>query len=148
MIRENKCIVMDLDGTICPEKTSDQCYDDVQPYAAVVALLRDYQAAGHYIIIQTARNMRTYQGNVGLITANTAKQTMAWLDRHAIPYDEIHFGKPWSGHGGFYVDDKAIRPDEFLSQSRDEIIATLAESKARTAALTDQSPKKTGKITP
>jgi capsule biosynthesis phosphatase len=81
----------------------------------MVAKLREYRANGYYIILQTSRNMRTYGGNVGLIMANTAKILFAWLERYRVPYDEIHFGKPWASRVGFYVDDRAIRPDEFLS---------------------------------
>ena len=69
--------------------------------------------------------MRTFEGNVGLINANTAKFTLEWLDSHSIPYDEIHFAKPWPGRGGFYVDDKAIRPHEFLSLSYDQILEII-----------------------
>jgi len=27
----------------------------------------------------------------------------------------LHVGKPWCGEDGFYVDDKAVRPSEFLA---------------------------------
>ena len=30
-------------------------------------------------------------------------------------------GKPWGGYGGFYVDDKAIRPSEFVKLTETEI---------------------------
>ncbi|MGE0830942.1 MAG: capsular biosynthesis protein, partial [Hyphomonadaceae bacterium] len=72
-----------------------------------------------------SRNMNTYQGNIGLITANTAKTLMAWLDKHAVPYDELHVGKPWPGNGGFYVYDKAIRPDEFVKLDYDTILSIV-----------------------
>jgi hypothetical protein len=39
-----------------------------------------YRELGFYIILATARNIRSYEGNMGLINANTAKQTMVWLD--------------------------------------------------------------------
>ena len=125
MIRRENCIVMDVDGTLCEKKAADQSYDDVAPIAEVVARLREYRAAGFYVILSTARNMNTYSGNVGLITANTAKTLMGWLDKHDIPYDELYVGKPWGGKGGFYVDDKAIRPDEFLKLSYDEVLALV-----------------------
>jgi capsule biosynthesis phosphatase len=121
MVREGKCIVMDLDGTLCPVRLPHQNYDDLEPYPDILRKLRDYRDQGFYIILYTSRNMRTYGGNMGLITANTAKSTMAWLDRHRIPYDEIHFGKPWASQLGFYVDDRAVRPDEFLRMSLTEI---------------------------
>ncbi|HFM3195463.1 TPA: capsular biosynthesis protein, partial [Escherichia coli] len=45
--------------------------------------------------------------------------------RNNIPYDEIIVGKPWCGTNGFYVDDKAIRPSEFISLSETEIAELL-----------------------
>ena len=125
MVKEEKCIVLDLDGTLCPVKTADQEYEDLEPFEEMLDKVREYKAAGFYIILYTSRNMRTYGGNIGLITANTAKMTMAWLDRHGVPYDEIHFGKPWASRVGFYVDDRAIRPDEFLRMNAQEICTFL-----------------------
>lgn len=125
MIRREKCIVMDVDGTLCLKKTAEQSYADVAPRADVLARLREYRDAGFYVILATSRNMNTHSGNVGLITATTAKTLMQWLDKHDVPYDELYVGKPWAGKGGFYVDDKAIRPDEFLKLSYDEIVATV-----------------------
>jgi capsule biosynthesis phosphatase len=65
--------------------------------------------------------MKSYNGNLGLINANTAKELLAWLDKWDIPYDEIYYGKPWPGKLGFYVDDRAVRPDEFLTKNIDEL---------------------------
>ena len=127
MIRREKCIVMDVDGTLCIKKRADQSYEEVEPNRQVVEVLKGYRENGFHVILATSRNMNTYDGNVGLITANTAKLLMAWLDRHEIPYDELHVGKPWAGKGGFYVDDKAIRPDEFARLSYPEILALVGD---------------------
>ena len=127
MIRRERCIVMDVDGTLCLKKRPDQSYDEVAPNPPVVERLREYRASGFYVILATSRNMNSYEGNIGLITANTAKVLMAWLDRHDIPYDELHVGKPWAGRDGFYVDDKAIRPDEFTRMSYEEILAIVGK---------------------
>jgi capsule biosynthesis phosphatase len=108
VIHSQKCIVVDVDGTLCPIKGPGERYEDLEPYPEMVEMLERYREEGFYIILATSRNMRTYEGNMGLILANTAPVMLDWLKRHAIPYDEIHFGKPWPGKGGFYVDDKAI----------------------------------------
>jgi len=71
--------------------------------------------------------MRTYNGSVGLINVNTLPIILEWLEKHDVPYDEIIVGKPWCGHEGFYVDDKAIRPSEFNTLSYDEIQTLLAK---------------------
>ena len=127
MIRRERCIVMDVDGTLCLKKRPDQSYDEVAPNPPVVERLREYRQSGFYVILATSRNMNSYEGNIGLITANAAKILMAWLDRHDIPYDELHVGKPWAGRDGFYVDDKAVRPDEFTRLSYEEILAIVGK---------------------
>ena len=125
MIEEEKVLVMDVDGTLCETKQAHETYLDVAPIAAVVEKLLAYRQEGFYIILYTARQMRTHQGNLGRINAQTAKTLFEWLDLHEIPYDEVYFGKPWCGRKGFYVDDKAIRPDEFVNLSYEEIVALL-----------------------
>lgn len=125
MIEKNKCIVIDIDGTLCPVKENNQSYKDLLPEESVVNKLKKYKDDGFYIILHTSRQMRTYDGNIGKINANTAKITLEWLEKNQIPYDEIHFGKPWCGFGGFYVDDKTIRPDEFVKLSYEEIVEKI-----------------------
>jgi capsule biosynthesis phosphatase len=125
MIRRERAIVFDIDGTLCNKKGPEEHYDDLVPHPEMLERLREYRAMGFYVILATSRNMNTYNGNMGLIVANTAKQLFGWLDRHDIPYDELHVGKPWPGKGGFYVDDKSIRPEEFMRLSLDEILALV-----------------------
>jgi capsule biosynthesis phosphatase len=120
-----KRLVFDLDGTLTHDDASVG-YAERRPNLAVVQKLRAYQDAGFEIVICSARNMRTYQGQVGKINANTLPVIVEWLARHQIPYDELHVGKPWCGTEGFYVDDKAIRPSEFLALTHEEIRALLA----------------------
>ena len=60
---------------------------------------------------------------------NTLPVIIDWLDKHNVPYDEIYVGKPWCGFEGFYVDDKAIRPSEFVNLSYSEIMELLEKDK-------------------
>lgn len=120
-----KRLVFDLDGTLTHDDVS-LGYAERAPNAAMVEKLRAYREQGFEIVICSARNMRTYAGDIGKINANTLPVIVDWLARHQIPYDEIHVGKPWCGTQGFYVDDKAVRPSEFLALSHDEIHALLA----------------------
>lgn len=113
--------IFDIDGTICPIKTKDERYEDLVPYKGVLDKLNEYHNNGARIALFTSRNMNSYGGNIGLINKNTAKVLLEWLDKWEIPYDEIVYGKPWPGHKGFYVDDRSIRPDEFLKYSPDEL---------------------------
>lgn len=113
--------VFDIDGTLCPIKSKEERYEDLVPYSSVVEKLRYYKRNGAQIVLLTSRNMNTYGGNIGLINKNTARILLEWLDKWDIPYDEIIYGKPWPGHKGFYVDDRTVRPDEFMKYSPDEL---------------------------
>lgn len=118
-----KRLIFDLDDTLCTTQNGD--YANAQPITEVVEKLREYHRQGFIIVINTSRNMRTYQGNIGAINKNTLPIIIDWLGRHDIPYDELYVGKPWCGFEGFYVDDKAIRPDELVKLSYAEICQLL-----------------------
>ena len=118
-----KRLIFDLDDTLCTTQNGD--YANAQPITEVVEKLKEYHRQGFTIVINTSRNMRTYQGNIGAINKNTLPIIIDWLGRHDIPYDELYVGKPWCGFEGFYVDDKAIRPDELVKLSYAEICQLL-----------------------
>ncbi|MDB5623853.1 MAG: hypothetical protein JWR39_2416 [Devosia sp.] len=101
-------ICIDLDGTICEYKSVTGDYATVRPLPYAAQAIRDWRAQGHYIILNTARHMKTTNGNVGMVLARQAKILFAWLDQHGIEYDEINFGKP---HADLYLDDNAMRFD-------------------------------------
>ena len=114
-------LVVDIDGTLCDIKAPGQSYADLVPRSASLETLREYQSRGYTILLYTARNMKTYQGNLGRINRHTAPVLLDWLARWKVPYDEILFGKPWPRTRGFYIDDRAIRPNEFLALTEAEI---------------------------
>ena len=121
--------VFDIDGTICPIKRSDERYEDLVPFPEMVERIRVYKKQGAKIVLLTSRNMNSYNGNIGLINVKTAPILLEWLKKWDIPYDEIVYGKPWPGHNGFYVDDRTIRPDEFLQKSVEELNAICESSR-------------------
>lgn len=114
-----KKIVVDLDETICFTVNGD--YKNSTPNKPLIQKLIEYKTNGFEIIIFTSRNMRTHNNNIGKINAKTLPIIIHWLNENNVPYDEIHIGKPWCGTNGFYIDDKAIRPKEFMELSLDEI---------------------------
>jgi capsule biosynthesis phosphatase len=117
-------LVIDLDGTLTVEGSADR-YEDVMPRLEIIEQVRNYAAQGFRIVIMTSRNMRSFDNSVGRINAFTLPVVIEWLKRHDVPFDEIHVGKPWCGPGGFYVDDKAIRPSEFRTLSQAAIALLL-----------------------
>lgn len=120
-----KRLVFDLDGTLALDDPARH-YRDREPNLPLIEKLREYKAQGFEIVIASARNMRTFGGDIGKINAHTLPIILDWLARHDVPFDEIFVGKPWCGTDGFYVDDKAVRPSEFVALGYDEIRARLA----------------------
>ncbi len=124
-MEDRKRIVVDVDGTLCGPPTVKGDYSTAMPYPDMVERLREYRAQGFVIIVQSARQMRTHANNVGRINATTLPTLIDWLKTHDVPFDEVHVGKPWCGYDGFYVDDRAIRPDEFLRLDHAGILALI-----------------------
>jgi len=115
-----KRLVIDLDNTLTvPDKSLS--YDQLLPNLDMINQLNIYRKKGFQIVIYTSRNMNKYSNSVGKINANTLPIIIFWLEKHKIHFDEIYIGKPWCGEEGFYVDDKAIRPKEFLKLDYEQI---------------------------
>jgi capsule biosynthesis phosphatase len=113
-----KRIIIDLDQTLCDAEGD---YLNARPNQAVIDKLQEYRTLGFEVVVYTSRNMRTYNGNVGKINVYTLPVILDWLRRHKIEFDEVVVGKPWCGYEGFYVDDRALRPDEFARMTPEEI---------------------------
>jgi capsule biosynthesis phosphatase len=96
--------MIDIDGTISELKKHGQTYGDLRTNTNAVEKIRELKAAGHYIILQTARHMKTCDGDQGKVVAKIGKATLDWLQENDIPYDEIYFGKPYAD---VYIDDLA-----------------------------------------
>ncbi len=118
-------LIFDLDGTLTLDQPNVP-YSAKQCNAEVVARLRKYKEMGFEIVIATSRNMRTYRSSIGHINAHSLPVIIDWLKANAVPFDEVHVGKPWCGDEGFYIDDKAIRPSEFLALDHDQVLELLA----------------------
>jgi len=114
-------LIVDIDGTLCELKSSGQTYAEVAPRQELIVRLREYRSKGYRILLFTSRNMRTYNSNIGLINKFTAPVLFDWLEKWDVPFDEVIFGKPWPGVHGFYIDDRSIRPDEFINLDENSI---------------------------
>ena len=133
--------VFDIDGTLCPVKGKEERYEDMVPYPEMIKRLKYYKENGAKIILYTSRNMNTYHGNIGLINKHTAAVLSAWLEKWEIPYDEIIYGKVWPGQKGFYVDDRTIRPNEFLNFTLEELEDLCSSSRCGTKKEEGQNGK-------
>lgn len=95
-------IVIDIDGTICELRRMGQTYSDVRINPLAREKMHALRKAGHYLILHTARHMRSCNGDVGLVKDRIGSITEEWLRVHDIPYDELHYGKPYAD---VYIDD-------------------------------------------
>lgn len=116
-------LIFDIDNTICTTENGD--YANSVPNPSIVELIRLRKDEGFYIVLFTSRNMRSYDGSIGKINKFTVPVLVDWLFKHDIPYDELIVGKPWPGPDGYYIDDRSIRPSEFLTLSHEQILSLL-----------------------
>jgi len=110
----NLRVCFDLDNTLVTHPTISADYTSVLPIHRNIEFLKLLKKLGNTIIIYTARRMKTHKGNVGAIIADIGKITFDTLDKFEIPYDEIHFGKPYAN---FYIDDLAVNANFALDKA-------------------------------
>lgn len=118
-------IIFDLDDTLC--FSIDKNYAEAIPNVSLVNKIKEYKKLGFHIVIFTSRNMNSYNNNIELIKKNTLPKITKWLKKNNIIYDELIIGKPWCGPNGFYVDDRSIRPDEFINLNYQQIKDIIAK---------------------
>ena len=116
-------ICIDIDGTICHLRKPFETYKDLKPIEGAVDKLKNFRSQGHYIILHTARHMKTCQGNIGQVIARQSHTLTDWLSKHGFEYDELWFGKP---HADIYIDDKAYKFQNWDSID-EELIQTYLE---------------------
>ena len=102
---EKKRYCFDLDNTLVTFPKIKGDYTTVEPINKNITFLKYLRKSGNYIIIYTARRMKTFNGNLGKLNKDICKITFDTLEKFDIPYDEIYFGKPYAD---FYIDDLAI----------------------------------------
>ena len=88
-----KRLILDLDETISSNVGGS--YAESVPHDGMLKRIQAYKAMGFAIVINTSRNMRTYEGNIGKINANTLPIIIEWLDRHGIPMTKFM----WASRG-------------------------------------------------
>lgn len=104
-------LIVDLDKTLCTKKKENETYADVLPHKDLINILNNIYDNGAEIYIESARNMLTQNNNEAKVIKNIGWTTLKWLKDNNVSYDGIKFGKAM---GSCYIDDKALRPKEFI----------------------------------
>lgn len=126
-----RTVVVDLDGTLMtpPQPILDAAGElrtDGEPEPGAVEAMQALHAAGWRIVVSSSRTWDRW-GPRRLVWVDAIR---AWLDRHAISYDEVFVGagKPAAAA---YVDDNAIR----YEHNWPDIVAGLGTPGERPAGL-------------
>jgi capsule biosynthesis phosphatase len=125
MIETEKALVVDIDGTLCPIKREGESYDDMIPEPRMLARLKALHAEGWVIILHSARGMRSNDGNPGKIARNVTPACYAGSPPMTSPSTSCTSPSPGPGRQGFYIDDRAVRPREFVELSFDALNALV-----------------------
>lgn len=82
-LMKNACMrfCFDLDNTLVTYPRTEGDYATVEAKPRMITLVRDLKSAGHYIIIHTARRMKTHRGNVGAVVKDIGLVTLETLSR-------------------------------------------------------------------
>lgn len=133
----------DLDGTLVTKPRIEGDYTSCDPIEANISYLKHLKKLGHYIIISTARRMRTHHGNINAVVKDIGKITIDQLEQFGILYDELHFGKPYAHH---YIDDLAFNCNFNLEKQIGYYNSTIKSRAFNNVEIMENLVIKSGKI--
>lgn len=101
--------VIDIDDTILFTENRD--FENSVPNIQVIKKINQLYDEGWEIILYTARGAKSCKTLEERI-AKYEDVTKRWLEKNNVKYHDLVFGKM---NATVYVDDKAMRPDEFIN---------------------------------
>ena len=101
---------IDLDGTLCRTEYSNgrHHYFEAEPMPDRIEAVNKLYEEGHIIIIETARGA----GSGVNWFQDTVKQLAGW----GLKFHTVRTGVKFAAD--FYIDDKAVHPDDFFGLSK------------------------------
>ena len=105
--------VIDVDNTLSIHDATSE-YQFHKPIDEMILKVNKMYDEGHTIILFSARGMRSNDFDLQKIEQNVRPTLETWLNKHKVKYHSLVLGKPW-GENVVYIDDRSMRPDEFLS---------------------------------
>ena len=109
-------IVTDVDDTILFTENRD--YANSRPNQPVIDGLRKLEQNGWKIVLMSARGMGRSNGDIDSVIEDVSAEIERFVEKYDVPCHEIVLAKPFAN---YYVDDKALRPEEFVDKV-DEMI--------------------------
>ena len=109
----NKRFVFDIDDTI--SFTTNRDWENAKPNQPIIEKINKLYNEGWEIFLLTARGSISAPENADKKYRSIIE---TWMKSHNVQYHKLIFGKPLAV---YYVDDKALTPDNFLSLEIEEL---------------------------
>ena len=106
-------LIIDLDNTLTVDDSSVD-YAKKLLNKSISHAINNAISLGYESTIFSARNMRSFKGDLHKIESITRPIAEKWLNDNDIKYNDLILGKPWCGLDGWYLDDKNISIEEFI----------------------------------
>jgi capsule biosynthesis phosphatase len=112
----DKRIIVDFDDTIATTTTRD--WENAEPHWDVINKMSSLYDKGWEVWIVTARGQLSCNGDFQKADNKYRKLIEEWLHKHGVKYHELRFEKYLAS---YYIDDKALTPEEFVDLEIREI---------------------------
>ncbi|HUW44224.1 MAG TPA: hypothetical protein VMW50_00360 [Dehalococcoidia bacterium] len=112
----DKRMIVDFDDTISLTTTRD--WENAEPIWPVINKMNNLYEKGWEIWIVTARGQLSCDGDFQKADQKYRKIMETWLHKHGVKYHNLSFEKRLAS---YYVDDKALTPEEFVDLEIREI---------------------------
>lgn len=103
-------IVCDIDDTI--SLTLNRDWNNAKPIQSVIDKINTFYDNGWEVYLITARGQLSCNGDVQSAENKYRKSLEEWLVKHGVKYHVLSFNKILAQ---YYIDDKGLRPDEFVN---------------------------------
>jgi len=110
-----KTIVVDVDDTILTTENRD--YPNSVPNKPLIEKINKLFNTDWTVIYFSARGHVSFNNDAYHVEGEVYPIMEQWMVDNNVQYDHLILGKPIAA---YYIDDKAIRPDEFLELNLDE----------------------------
>jgi len=111
-----KRIIVDFDDTIATTTTRD--WEKAAPHWDIINKINNLYDKGWEVWIVTARGQLSCKGDFSKADKKYRKIIEEWLLKHSVKYHELRFEKYLAS---YYIDDKALLPDDFVDLEIREI---------------------------
>jgi len=82
-------ICIDLDGVISELKKNNETYSEVKPLEGAVKKIKNLKKNGHFIIIYTARHMKTCDGNIEKVIPGMPVTLQVFFEKNLLQVSQV-----------------------------------------------------------